>query len=224
MNRRAHTGSLLKVAAALALLLAPMLARGQQNVVTQKDYNDPREMRYLPDYCKYTQLFRDHLPGGNDPEQIEHWTNMLGPTFIHLHHYCWGLMATNRAFFMSPTPVERGYNLNQSITEFSYVIERSPPTFALLPEILTKRGENYVSLDQGAKGVADLRGAIDLKPEYWPPYAAMSDYFKQNGDLAKAREWAEKGLQASPNTRPLERRIAALDAAQGRSKSSQSKR
>jgi len=227
MNTRPSFGVPFKViaAAALALLFVPMQTVGQQNVVTQKDYDDPREMRNLPDYCKHTQLFRDHLPGGNDPEQIARWTNVLGPMFIHLHHYCWGLMATNRAFFMSRTPDDRHYNLEMSIDEFDYVIRHSSPDFSLLPEILTKKGENLISLDQGPKGVAELRGAIDIRPDYWPPYAAISDYFKQNGDFTKAREWIEKGLSAAPNTRPLERRLAEIKSAQGnRTKSPQAPR
>jgi tetratricopeptide (TPR) repeat protein len=202
-------------AAVLSLVLAPTHLEAQQNVATQKDYEDPLEMRGLPEFCRYTQIFRDHLPGGKDPDQIARWTNLLGHTFIHLHHYCWGLMATNRAFYMSRTSEQRGYNLSQSINEFNYVIERSPQDFVLLPEILTKKGENLIQMDKGPQGVSELRGAIDLKPDYWPPYAWISDYFKEVGDLPKAREWLEKGLSAAPNTRPLMRRMAELDSVQG---------
>ena len=78
-------------------------------------------------------------------------------------------------------------------------------------------------MDQGPKGVAALRGAIEAGPDYWPPYTVMSDYFKQNGDIAKAREWVEKGLAAAPNARPLIRRKAQLDAVPGNgAKNSQS--
>lgn len=196
-------------AAAVLVLLAPVHVKAQQAVVQQKDYDDPREMRGLPEWCKYTQLFRDHIPGGNDQDQIARWTAVLGPTFVHLHHYCWALMATNRAF-MSRTRIERGYNLTVSIPDLDYVIERSPPGFSLLPEILTKKGENLIWMDKGPQGVAALRGAIDIKPDYWPAYAAISDYYKDAGDAAKAREWLEKGLAAAPDTRPLVRRLADL--------------
>jgi hypothetical protein len=46
-----------------------------------------------------------------------------------------------------------------------------------------------------------------------PPYCAM-------GNCAAAREWLEKGLLAAPGTKALQRRLAELDAAKRRRKSS----
>jgi tetratricopeptide (TPR) repeat protein len=186
--------------------LAPTYAEAQY-----RPYNNPSEMRRLPPYCKYTQDFRAHVPGGNSPEDIERWTTLMGQTFIHMHHYCWGLMDTNRAAFLSKSPQERIHYLSNSILEFDYVITKAPPDFAYLPEILTNKGSNLILLGKGPEGVSVLRRAIDIKPDYWPPYAAMADYFKDNGAPAKAREWLEKGLEAAPNTRALERRLAALN-------------
>jgi hypothetical protein len=60
-----------------------------------------------------------------------------------------------------------------------------------------------------------LHRAIELKPQYWPPYVALSDYFKELGQIAVAREWLEKGLAAAPNAQPLLRRLAELDRAKG---------
>src|SRR5215471_8671749 len=34
---------------------------------------DPREVAMLPAYCKYTQDFRDKVPGGADPSMIARW-------------------------------------------------------------------------------------------------------------------------------------------------------
>src|SRR4051812_39160268 len=31
---------------------------------------DPREIALLPPYCIYTQVFRDNVPGANDPAEI----------------------------------------------------------------------------------------------------------------------------------------------------------
>ena len=57
---------------------------------------DPREVAMLPRYCAYTQSFRDHVPGGNNPAEIQRWYSILGETFHAMHHYCFGLMKTNR--------------------------------------------------------------------------------------------------------------------------------
>ena len=172
---------------------------------------DPKQLAMLPPYCKYTQIYRENVPGGNDALQIERWASVLGAgNFSHLHHYCAGLENTNRALYFSSTKLDRNRELRSSLTEFDYVLARVTPDFALLPEILTKRGENLLRLESGPRGVLDLNRAIELKPDHWPPYVALSDYYKALGDLQAAREWAEKGLAAAPGTRALQRRLAEL--------------
>ena len=174
---------------------------------------DPREVALLPHYCIYTQLFRGRVPGGDNPGEIQRWSSIMGPTFNHMHHYCWGLMKTNRAMFLVHTQQFRTYYFRESVGEFDYVIERAPPDFKLLPEILTKKGENLIRLGKGPQGVQELEKAIALKPDYWPPYAAVSDYYREIGDLAKAREWLREGLSATPDVNALKRRMAEIDGA-----------
>lgn len=173
---------------------------------------DAKLVAMLPPYCKYTQDYRDNLAGGQDPAQIERWAGVLGAqNFHHLHHYCYGLVNTNRALYFSSTKRERDFELSQSVREFDYVLARVTPDFVLLPEILTRRGENLLRLGSGPEGALDLNRAIELKPDHWPPYAALSDYYKGLGDVASARAWAKKGLSAAPGTRALQRRLAELD-------------
>lgn len=122
-----------------------------------------------------------------------------------------GLENTNRALYFSSTKQDRNFELSQSVREFDYLLQRVSPDFALLSEILTRRGENLLRLEKGPQGILDLNRAIELKPDNWPPYAALSDYYKALGDVASAREWAEKGLSAAPGTKALERGLAELD-------------
>lgn len=181
------------------------------SAVAQRQY-DPKQLAMLPPYCKYTQLYRQNVPGGSDPQQIERWSSVMGAeNFIHMHHYCLGLESANRALYFSSTKLDRDRELAESVREFNYVVERVSPEFALLPEILTRRGENLLRLGNGPKGLLDLTRAIEIKPDNWPPYAALSDYYKALGDLRSAREWAEKGLAAAPGTKALQRRLAELD-------------
>jgi tetratricopeptide (TPR) repeat protein len=173
---------------------------------------DPREVAVLPRYCAYTQLFRDRVPGGNNPDEIQRWYSLLGQTFHAMHHYCLGLMKTNRGVILAREEQRRRFYLNDSITEFDYVIERAPPGFPLLPEILTKKGENLIRLGRGLSGNQQLLRAIALRPDYWPAYVAMSDYYKNTGDFKNAREVLEKGLSASPDSTVLKERLANLDS------------
>jgi tetratricopeptide (TPR) repeat protein len=204
-----------------ALLLAACLDVAAQDVPGYPpsiDAYDPREVAMLPPYCKFTQIFREKVPGGSDPEQGQRWKAVLGPTFEAMHHYCWGLMKTNRGVLLARSEAVRMAYLNYSIEEFDWVIQRAPEDFVLLPEVLSKKGENLIRLGRGPLGMLSLERAVQLKPDYWPPYAHMSDYYKKTGNLGKAREVLEQGLTHSPDASALKRRLGELDAGTARAK------
>lgn len=171
---------------------------------------DMREVALLPKYCIYTQIFRDRVPGGNNRAIVDQWYNQLGDSFHTMHHYCWGLMKTNRALYLARDQLMRRFYLTDSLDEFDYVIRRVPEDFILLPEILTRKGENLILLGKGQVGILELEHAIELKPDYWPPYGYISDYYKSLGDVKSARETLERGLQLSPDAKGLLRRIDEL--------------
>lgn len=170
---------------------------------------DAREVRLLPPYCIYSQYFSwKYRP---DEEEKKRWEVALGRTFIAIHHYCFGLMKTHRALFLTKTKQNRDYYLRDSLKEFDYVIERAPDDFVLLPEILTKKGENLVRLGRGSFAVFDFERAATLNPKFWPPYAHLADYYKSTGEMDKAREVLNKGMQRAEETKQLERRLAELN-------------
>jgi tetratricopeptide (TPR) repeat protein len=172
---------------------------------------DKREVGMLPRYCIHTQNFRERVEGGNNPEQIKYWRSVMGERFEAMHHYCWALMKTYRGNFLARTSTQRYGYLRDAISDYEYVIRGSPRDFFLLPEILTKNGDNYVRLGEAAQGIRNYQLAIEIKPDYWPPYAAISDYFKKLGDIKKARDVLEKGLSMSPDVKALTTRLKELD-------------
>ena len=171
---------------------------------------DAREVAPLPVYCKYTQDFTRRLPEGDNAAERSRWYQIQGPIFHAMHHYCWGLMYARRATLVTNSQGRRHY-LENSINEFDYVIERAPEDFVLLPEILTKKGESLLRLGRGPAAATELTRAMKLKPDYWPPYVALSDFYKEVGNVAQARELLQAGLAHSPNSKPLQRRLAELD-------------
>jgi tetratricopeptide (TPR) repeat protein len=174
---------------------------------------DPREVAMLPKYCIYTQLFRDNVPGGNNPAEIQRWHAIMGDIFIHMHHYCYGLMYLNRATLLARSAEIRGYNFNNAIMEFDYVLARAPKDFVLLPEILTKKGEVMLRQGRAPLAMTEFERAIEIKPDYWPPYAQMSDHYASIGDKEKAREILQRGLAQVPGATALQRRLRELDDA-----------
>jgi tetratricopeptide (TPR) repeat protein len=172
---------------------------------------DSREVAMLPAYCKYTAEFVQRVSGRKDPAEGKKWREVLGSTFAALHHYCWGLMHTNRALFLTRTQQRKSFHLVTSIHEFDYVLRHATSDFILLPEILTKKGENLIRLGKGPVAVLELERAIRLKPDYWPAYVALSDFYKNAGDLVKARELLQTGLSFAPEAPGLKKRLAALE-------------
>jgi tetratricopeptide (TPR) repeat protein len=174
---------------------------------------DPREVAPLPDYCKYTQEFRERVPGGGDPRLIEYWYKTLGPTYNALHHYCWGLMKARRGMLLARTELARTHFLSDAVREYDYVIEHSGQDFVLLPEVLAKKGEALLRLGKSPAAMVAFERAIAIKPDYWPPYAHASDYYKEIGEIEQARELLTRGLASAPNTSALQRRLTELDSA-----------
>jgi tetratricopeptide (TPR) repeat protein len=172
---------------------------------------DPREMAMVPKFCMYTLLFRASVPGGSDPQMINAWTAQLGDSFRHMHHYCAGLIKVNRAQLLARDRATRDFYFSDAVTEYDYVITRVPTDFILLPEIVTKKGEALLSLGKGPVAVFEFERAIELKADYWPPYAKLSDYYRQAGDLRKAREVLESGLTRVPDAKALRRRLDEVD-------------
>jgi len=194
-------GQLRKIFAGAGLTLA-LLASLQAAAQWDGEY-EPHEVARLPAYC-YARMMR------NSPADWKYWTGVMGPMYEHIHHYCRGMILTNRAHMPTIAPQFRKSNLFWSASEFDYVIKQAPPTFVLLPEILTKKGENLIEYGQIARGVVALEQAMSIKPDYWPPYAAMSDYYKRLGDTKKAREWLDKALAVAPEAKSLKSRLAGL--------------
>ena len=184
---------------------------------------DAREVALLPHYCIYTKLFRLSVPGGDNKAEIDRWRAAMGPAFDWMHHYCWGLMKTNRALLLAKDKRTKTFYFTDAIAEFDYFLNRASPSrdFVLLPELFTKKGENLIRLGRGVEGVTELERAIELKRDYWPPYADLSDYYESKGDVAKAREVLKAGLSYAPDAKALTRRLAELDGAKEKRKPSQ---
>ena len=222
MNRSQRLRHLWQMASVLAITLAACARAHAQDIPGYPGLHayDAREVALLPRYCSYTQGFREKVPGGNDSEELRRWQSQLGSdVFNHMHHYCWGLMKTNRGVLLARDAHVRESYLSDSLNEFEYIIARVPENFILLPEMLTKKGENLIRLGKGPMGILELERAAGLKPDYWPPYAQMSDYYRQLGDVRKAKELLERGLSFAPDAVALKRRLTELNSGKGSTKS-----
>jgi len=180
---------------------------------------EAQEVAALPAYCRshpYMILY-DASRVINKAES-ERWKAIIGAhPYQGLHHYCWAQALSNRARLLSKTKTERLRWLGASIGDFDYILNhtRGQP-FVLTPEILYRKGENLLDLGRVSEGLASLQQAMQVKPDYWPPYAMVAEYYQKAGDLAKAREYVAKGLSVAPDARRLRTLQSTLGGTSGK--------
>src|SRR5262249_40319009 len=140
------------------------------------------QLSMLPRYCLYTEAYRGRL--GANPVEEAKYKALLGNMLIHLHHYCYGLLYTNEFTMGTGSTLEKLRGLRGSLAEFDYVLRSARatnPNFVLLPEIYWHKGKNMLRLGL-VGGIFELEQSIKIKPDYWPPYADLSDYYKKTGE------------------------------------------
>lgn len=163
-----------------------------------------REMARLPAYCAA------RLGPTEDPA-YKRWESVIGPNFIHIHHYCFALHKrfTARA---KPDPTERNYWLNSTMKEFDYVEQHAQGPLMLYPEMFTERGRIYLELGDVASASRYFARALKTDPAYGRAYAAMADLYLKQGKRDKAKQLLEQGLAADPGSKSLQKRLARLNA------------
>lgn len=159
----------------------------------------------LPDYCQFIALpfhQQDRSP----------WRPVFGSTVQHIHHYCYGQVAMMRARNrLSLTPAQRTFYWQAAVNEFTYVIERAPIDFVLLPEVAFRRGTSYVALGALRDAMADFQLSIKVYPKYFPAHAAIARLYMKDGKNDLAQRAVEDGLRDSPNAQELLDLKGALD-------------
>jgi tetratricopeptide (TPR) repeat protein len=199
------------VAAAALALLCAMTARAGDIPDT------PADFKRLPPYC----AARLHKAG---PAAEERWNRIIGPNFIHIHHYCFALHKRWLAL-QEFDPTARRNMLNSAIREIDYVETHASGTIPFYAEIYTQRGKLHLLLDQQAEAVSYFRRAVAEDPNYGPAYAALAQLFIKQGHPDQARKVVSEGMKAAPGSpalRKLQARLgmptAQADAGGGKTK------
>ncbi len=155
----------------------------------------------LPKYCSA----RSGRPNSN-PDK---WKRFIGPMYNHIHHYCSGLDKINKTYRESH-PEMRKRLLNRALGGINYVLERAQPTFILLPEIHTKKGQVLVQLKRYGDAVIEYNSAIRIKHDYVRAYVSLSDLYVKLKKRDSAIEVLQRGLKHKPKSKSLLRRLSKL--------------
>lgn len=153
----------------------------------------------LPSYCK------DNATG-----HFEKWRNTFGEAFIHMHHYCSGIFAEQKAK-TTMDQRERAHWLGRVVHQMRYVSGSCNRGCVLYPELHTRWGWALSEQGQIAEAIQHYQLAYMEKPNYAPAYARLSELYLEANQPDKAREVLESGIKASPKSRMLKKRLKKLD-------------
>jgi len=201
-------GAARSMAAALLLAMfaaaAPAQAPGV-DIGARRGWFTPGELALLPEICKDIQGSPTYDgPRGN------YWRSIIGDTLQHMHHYCRGVRDMTFARTLTLSPQHKRFLWERAADEMRYVIERSPSTMMLQPELWLRVGEAKLELGRLAEAQAAFEQSRKLKPDYWPAYTQWADYLIQKKQNDDARALLEEGLKHSPDQPALAKRLASL--------------
>jgi len=162
------------------------------------------EVALLPEYCPLTQTFsRDDPRNGSVDSPARRLFVQLGPSYMALHHYCWGLIHINRSKQAGLSQYSRRAMFGFALNEYKYVLENSAPDFVLLPEVYLRVGEAHAEMQAYGAALDAFTRSRTLNPDYWPPYVRWADVLARLGKRPEALAHLEEGLRAMPTERGL---------------------
>lgn len=171
------------------------------------------EYRALPRMCLAQPFINGALRAPLVPEaERREWATRLGEEdYKHFHHYCWALMLLRRAN-AAGNPRDRNFEYGRAVRNFEYVQRAASPQFPMMPEVNLRKGLTLVLLGKHAAAAKEFVGAIRLKPDYSPAYAALVDLYIDLEDLEAAKDTLEAGLAHAPDSKLLASKQTELDS------------
>lgn len=158
------------------------------------------ELAALPEYCADSEAGDNFQQFG---PRYNYWVGRMGPNFGRIHHYCHGLVLLQRA--RVARNAERTKLARRAVSEFNFMLINSnvPRSFILMPEMLTRRGDAAVVMEDWELAYQSYMDAWTLKPDYWPPYVAWANVLAKVGNKKEALITLRTGLSHSLNSEPL---------------------
>lgn len=194
----------------IAILLSGGSAHGQSDTDFVRSIT-VGERAMLPEWCLDAQSFGYGDAYSNTSPRAAHWIGLMGKTFWAAHHYCWALIKAQRAR-ATASPGARVAWLKSTISDINYVINFATPDFVLLPEVLTRLGEAYVSLEDYAAANEAFAKARGIKPDYWPPYVRWAEVLVRIGKKGEALELVEQVVKLNADDPEVKRQYDLIKA------------
>jgi tetratricopeptide (TPR) repeat protein len=169
------------------------------------------ELRALPRVCLAQNAMDKHLTDSIVPEaERKQWAARMGDGYMHIHHYCYGLMLVSRGNRAQDARLRLAC-YRAAISNFDYVIRDWSNTFPLKPEAYLRKGMTLRLSGNNVAAVTEFANAIQIKPNYTPAYAALIDLQLDLGNREEAEKMLEAGLAQVPDSAILTKKKADME-------------
>ncbi|MBS3963212.1 MAG: tetratricopeptide repeat protein [Methylomonas sp.] len=159
----------------------------------------------LPPYCKIKLAAAEHGADAEILRQQEYWARKLGEGYGHIHHYCEGLHALNRAYYLKEPFKSR--ELKTTIGGVNYVLKNAQKNFSLMPDLHTTKAQAYVLMNQPQDAINELNIAIEKNPKYSPAYYHLSRIYLDQKKKTEAIEILKQGISHNPESKLLTKKL-----------------
>ena len=168
------------------------------------------ELSLLPEYCRDVQsvLYGDATT--NPSPRSGHWVSLMGSDFWHMHHYCYALVAVERAKAPGLSSLSRRALLDKAEGDYFYVVKNCQPDMVLMPEVWLKIGELMLQFNRPSEAMTAFENSRALQPDYWPAYTRWIDFLVGIKQRDGARKLAEQGLRYAPQSVELQTAYRSL--------------
>lgn len=195
------------VATSAALIVAPTPTHAYGGL---DNYQlSAEEVALLPEFCRHTQLI---IERHGSPVAQREWIERVGPGFLAMHHYCIAVVAFVRSHRHSNSALDRTGYLTFADQNQSYVVRHVAPGFALLPEVLYRRGQVRARQGRASDAIADLEEALRGDPRHARASYELAAVLAAAGDRKRAESVLRTGLENVPNSRLLKSALNDLQA------------
>lgn len=172
---------------------------GQYTGVVNPERATAAEMLGLPEFCQL------RFKWGPESTEFSKWKNILGPEYLHAHHYCEGLIDLMR---VATVAKHKQGMLDSARANFYYVLQRvQNPKFVLLPDLYYRLA--IVSKEEGkiSEAIDFANKSIQAKKNFLNPYLLLADLYIKASNKTEARKVLLEAKEYHPNSKRLKRRF-----------------
>ena len=117
------------------------------------------ELSLPPPFCQVK------LGSNSSPADVKLYSGKIGPDWLRIHHYCFGLNFANKT--------DEAFYLQSAMGEFSYVFTHSSPIFWMQPDIHVQKGKLLAAAKRNIEAIGEYEKALQDNPNYVEAYVAL---------------------------------------------------